>query len=124
MTSTGHPIYSQQLNQPGTVTPNTGGPRSAAGGFPRGGREGPCNFWPAVHVVCASRFFDCNLPNLSPDHAPANPDATLNECEIVTALLCQVRAVQTAWCGGGNAANTAAALARLGSHTRLLTKAM
>ena len=43
-------------------------------------------------------------------------------CEFETVTY-QVRALQTAWCGGGNAANTAAALARLGSRARLLTKA-
>ncbi|CAE7361484.1 KHK [Symbiodinium natans] len=34
----------------------------------------------------------------------------------------KVRALQTAWRGGGNAANTAAALAKLGSRPRLLSK--
>jgi len=34
----------------------------------------------------------------------------------------KVRALETAWLGGGNAANTASALARLGRSTRLLSK--
>ncbi|CAJ1356003.1 unnamed protein product [Effrenium voratum] len=34
----------------------------------------------------------------------------------------KVRAAQTSWLGGGNAANTASALARLGASTRLISK--
>ncbi|CAE7435239.1 Khk, partial [Symbiodinium microadriaticum] len=72
----------------------------------------PALTWKTQKVAAASEVVVCGLACMDlAQQLEAFPEADA-----------KVRAVQTAWCGGGNAANTAAALARLGSHTRLLTK--
>eukprot|EP00439_Symbiodinium_sp_Y106_P016267 s3848_g2.t1 len=72
----------------------------------------PALTWETQKVATASEVVLCGLACMD----------LAQQLETFPEADAKVRALQTAWCGGGNAANTAAALARLGSRARLLTK--